>query len=109
MCAHKAGGQESGEVPPGTSQRWSDCAQSLYTQILNYCLNCYGISQQEAVCKKWRSAVVVSQLRTVLLESFEVLAAADTAKTVNGYETAAWPDALVEAHARLVMAVSDLE
>ena len=60
---------------------------------------------QEAVCKKWKAAVVVSQLRTVLLESFEVLAAAEA---VNGDEAAAWPEALIEAHARLVMAVGDL-
>lgn len=60
------------------------------------------IRLQEAVCSKWKDAVVVSQLRSMLFESFDVLAAADSQQ---GRPEAEWPEALVEAHAKLTLTV----
>ena len=102
--------QESGETPlPGMIRKGSGAGIQVPSSLATIYATCRHFKlSQEAVCKKWKAAVVVSQLRTVLLESFEVLAAADAAEAVNGDEAAAWPEALVEAHARLVMAVGDL-
>ena len=99
--------QESGETPlPGMIRKGSGAGIQVPSSLATIYATCRHFKlSQEAVCKKWKAAVVVSQLRTVLLESFEVLAAAEA---VNGDEAAAWPEALIEAHARLVMAVGDL-
>lgn len=73
-------------------------------------LNGLTMASQEAVCSKWKDAVVVSQLNSALFEIFDVLSAADArheggAAVHVGGAAVQWPEALVEAHSKFTLAV----